>query len=886
MQVIDPLTIEDFDKDSILVISKVEIDSDGAGNFQELPDVKTYNISTNEENRVAKFCSYSFNITCLNTDDRYDPLNSGSSNYNWLKQGRRIKLWAGIEKNETPYPYQLILGRIDNFKLGKRAGQDICTITGRCLMRMVLDFKLYSPYTYWGTSAAYNTVANKIRYDMPADEAGCKGVYKVELDYTNKDGTALEEIFENSDWSYDWHNNQLVFTSRRIPDFAGTNNLKVYYFQEQSVEDVVADILIGSGILQAEIEATTISFLDNDPDPDTILDSNKGFVTAGFRSGQIITVDTTSGTNDGIYTISTVTPGVITLIESDPLTTEDAATAGTVTITTEVNLVSKTEWLASSSVDPIDKTIHRVWFNAGTSALKAITLLSEVVQYRFYFDYAGNPIFKLKPSAGSVVNTISDYEARVENVEGNVDETYTHIIVIGEERDRVLGDDETAPVVPDNLALTTGFGETTQAGLAYIEATWDANTESDFGHYELRIKKNADAYYTEVSTITNTYIFYGIESGVTYNVQVRAVDIYNNRSDWSPVENIVSATDSSTPAKIAGETATAILAGIKIEWTRSPEDNIAYYLIERQESSEDNGEWSNWTEKVRIRANMWLDLLLTYSNWYRYRITAYTVAGVAGVTSDSTTAVQPNQAGADDIVAKCITADQIYGNKLSVIFADMGSITAGDITLNSSGFIRTSGKTSYDSEVAGFWLGYSAGYKLNIGNATRYLKWTGANLEVKGDLLGGVIDGAELRIGGYGSDQEIYFKDSAIHLYDYAFTDYQRIGFRIGALTFARLYYQTVAEAPAVSALRLEAGDYQGAFQVQDDGEVWIDNYDGTTHRWFGFYTGGTFHIPSIALEPTGHEADLSYNGTLQRFQGYIGGEENAWGYWLLNTGW
>ncbi|GAH42749.1 unnamed protein product, partial [marine sediment metagenome] len=167
--IVDPLTIEDFEKDSILVISKVEIDSDGAGNFQELPEVKTYNISTNEENRVAKFCSYSFNITCLNTDDRYDPLNSGSSYFNWLKQGRKIKLWAGIEKNATPYLYQLILGRIDNFKLGKRAGQDICTITGRCLMRMVLDFKLYSPNTYWGASATYNTVANQIRYDMPAD---------------------------------------------------------------------------------------------------------------------------------------------------------------------------------------------------------------------------------------------------------------------------------------------------------------------------------------------------------------------------------------------------------------------------------------------------------------------------------------------------------------------------------------------------------------------------------------------------------------------------------------------------------------------------------------------------------------------------------------------
>ncbi len=155
---------------------------------------------------------------------------------------------------EDEYLYQLILGRIDDFKLGKKAGQDICTITGRCLMRMVLDFKLYSPNTYWGTSHIYNTVANKIRYDMEND---CKGIYKVELDSTNKDGTALDEIFERSDWSYDWHNNQLVFTPQRIPDFAGTNNLKVYYFQIQDVEDVVADILLAAGIFADEAAKNT-----------------------------------------------------------------------------------------------------------------------------------------------------------------------------------------------------------------------------------------------------------------------------------------------------------------------------------------------------------------------------------------------------------------------------------------------------------------------------------------------------------------------------------------------------------------------------------------------------------------------------------------------------
>lgn len=647
MQIIDPLTIEDFEKDSVLVVSKVEIDSDGLGDFRELPDIKTYNISINEENRTAKFCSYSFGITCLNTNDRYNPLNLGSSYYNWLKQGRKIKLWAGVAERD---PFQLILGRIDNFKLNKRAGEDVCTITGRCLMRMVLDFKLYSPNTYWGTSHIFSTVANKIRYDMEAD---CKGVYRVFLDSTppDYDGSHLEEIYENTDWSCDWHSvpKQLVFTPRRVPDFTGTNNLKVYYFQVQDVDVVVSKILLAAGI-----------FADD---------------------------------------------------------------------------TARTAWLASAYCEATSKTIERVWFEPGTRGLKAITLLSEVVRYRFRFDYAGNPIFKSKPTAGSLVNTLSDYETKIENMEENVEETFTHIIVIGEERDRVEGDDETVPAVPSNLALTTGFGEETQAGLAYIKATWDANTEGDFGHYELRIKKNADSDYSEVSTIATSYMFLGLEPGVTYNVQIRSCDIYENRSAWSTAENQVTATDAGTPAKIAGETATAIPAGIKVEWTKGSEDNIAYYLIERQESP-DNVDWSGaWTERVRIDGDLWLDLLLTYSKWYRYRITAYTVAEVAGVTSDFTTAVQPAQIGEGDIAANAVTASKIYVTDLAAINADMGHITAGDLTLDSNGYIKTVGKDSYVDTTAGFWLGYEAGaYKLNIGSSTEYLKWTGSALDIKGSI--------------------------------------------------------------------------------------------------------------------------------------------------------
>jgi hypothetical protein len=88
--------------------------------------------------------------------------------------------------------------------------------------------------------------------------------------------------------------------------------------------------------------ATTISFAD--ADPDTIDDSASGlgnFIagqqiivtsTSGTNDGTYIIVTSTSGTNDGTYTIASVAAGTITLVTGDTLTTENAATAGTVTV--------------------------------------------------------------------------------------------------------------------------------------------------------------------------------------------------------------------------------------------------------------------------------------------------------------------------------------------------------------------------------------------------------------------------------------------------------------------------------------------------------------------------------------------------------------------------
>lgn len=84
-----------------------------------------------------------------------------------------------------------------------------------------------------------------------------------------------------------------------------------------------------------QYSAATVSFAAaSGSTPAKINDSANGFVDKRFRSEQPIKIATTSGTNDGTYTIAAmgVSRGTLTLSTSDSLTTETAATAGTVTI--------------------------------------------------------------------------------------------------------------------------------------------------------------------------------------------------------------------------------------------------------------------------------------------------------------------------------------------------------------------------------------------------------------------------------------------------------------------------------------------------------------------------------------------------------------------------
>ena len=86
------------------------------------------------------------------------------------------------------------------------------------------------------------------------------------------------------------------------------------------------------------------------------------------------------------------------------------------------------------------------------------------------------------------------------------------------------------------------------------------------------------------------------------------------------------------------------------------------------------------------------------------------------------------------IAAATITADKMSVTSLSAITANMGSITAGNITLDTAGYIR-GGQTGYDTGT-GFFLGYSSGaYRFSLGSSTRGILWDGSAFTVRGDLI-------------------------------------------------------------------------------------------------------------------------------------------------------
>jgi hypothetical protein len=149
--------------------------------------------------------------------------------------------------------------------------------------------------------------------------------------------------------------------------------------------------------------------------------------------------------------------------------------------------------------------------------------------------------------------------------------------------------------------------------------------------------------------------------------------------------------------------------------------------------------------KVRFNANVEIDGNLMVSGTING---SSLINGTIGSTQIGANAITTTQLNADSvstakIQANAVTATEINVTNLAAMSADLGTITAGNITLNTSGYIK-GGQTAYDTG-SGFWLGYTgAKYKFSIGDGgSNSLTWDGTTLRVKGSLEVGTYTAAD-----------------------------------------------------------------------------------------------------------------------------------------------
>ena len=232
-------------------------------------------------------------------------------------------------------------------------------ITGNVKLRFYVEGAGHSAVEFYVDNLSIKgmTIGANTPYQLPG---GCTGIYAVELD--NQDGAGFQPVWpgkqKGEGWYYDTVTRWFSFDKDKFIN-AGVNNLHIWYFTAQALENVVADILVKAGLGPPYTRATALVAMGN---PVT---------------------------------------GVL---------------------------------------------IDRVWFDAGSTYVKAIKMLCERCNYRFYFNWNGDPKFVTAPTIGApVFTTFLPQHFTSPRLYQDRNEIRNKIVIEGEKRAELTGWEENMP---------------------------------------------------------------------------------------------------------------------------------------------------------------------------------------------------------------------------------------------------------------------------------------------------------------------------------------------------------------------------------------------------------------------------------------------------------
>ncbi|MBN2029508.1 DNRLRE domain-containing protein [bacterium] len=186
--------------------------------------------------------------------------------------------------------------------------------------------------------------------------------------------------------------------------------------------------------------------------------------------------------------------------------------------------------------------------------------------------------------------------------------------------------DLTAPSIPQNLDASI-VNET------QVDLSWDVSTDAESGVSRYRVYRDGQAIAT---TTSNTFSDQTCVPGETYQYQVSAINGGGSESDKSVPVEVTLPTDNQPPSTPTGLTANPVSSTeIDLSWDAATDNSaVSGYRVYR------DGE-----QVADVEDTYFSDSGLTPQTGYRYRVSAYDVAGNESSLSDPATAttLDPSQ---------------------------------------------------------------------------------------------------------------------------------------------------------------------------------------------------------------------------------------------------
>lgn len=232
--------------------------------------------------------------------------------------------------------------------------------------------------------------------------------------------------------------------------------------------------------------------------------------------------------------------------------------------------------------------------------------------------------------------------------------------------------DTVPPGVPTGLALQTTVRTLADGTtISSITATWDINAESDFAYYEIQVKEGAGNYFS-LGFMSSAKWTFDAMSGLTYYVQVRAIDIYGNMSNWCNEVSLAAASDTVPPGVPTSFSAVSSFKYIFLSWTNPTDKDLSGIEVWRSDSNDR----ALATKVASINADKYVDNIgsagITRYYWIRAYDNSGNVSGWTPVGATSGISATTGGINSTDISSFAISASKLFV-KIPVLEGDSWS---------------------------------------------------------------------------------------------------------------------------------------------------------------------------------------------------------------------